>query len=410
LIAVLVAAVVLVAGCPKPQSGRDPVAGPPSTGPIPGAGPKATPAAAGEVTLYVPCGMIIPVRAVMDAFEKQNPDTKLNGVFDNAGVLVERMEKKGEKADIFISPGSQEYKSLVEAGLAEEDETRPIGDFELVVVTNREATLEVKSAEDLRKCKTISIPDPELNSVGVSGKEALTKLGLWDELEPKMVKTKHAITSHTMVASGKSDAGIAYRNCPLETNPEKLSKSKVQVAFQFPADTYTKQQCLIAPLKGAANPEGARKFLEFITSDEGLKILSDNGMTGCLTLGASGKGTEASAAGGEKVDTSNAKVSVRAFYPDNEGHKKVKDMILGLPAKYEGKVKSEFIDFTSGEGFDKWREAGLSCGAILINDRQTWSYVKDGKVKEVTFKMAIDGEWTEADLNAVIEKLLSESE
>ena len=66
------------------------------------------------------------------------------------------------------------------------------------------------------------------------------------------------------------------------------------------------------------------------------------------------------------------------------------------------------MDFTSDEGFDKWQAAGLSCGAILINDQQTWTYEKDGKPVEVTFKMAMGGEWTEEDLNAVIKKLLAE--
>ncbi len=395
-IAVVVLLGALLAGCPGPEA----------TGPAATAPPPETQDAAaeisGEVVLYVPCGMIIPIRGVMDAFEHKYPQVKLNGVFDNAGVLVERMAKKGEKADLFISPGSQEFKLLVDAGLAEAGTEKAVGDFELVVITNREAPLQIISAEDLRKAKTISMPDPDLNSVGLSGKEALSKLGLWDELQPKIVKTKHAIVSHTMVAGGKSDAGISYRNCPLETNPEKLSASKVQVAYAFAPDTYEKQQCLIAPVKGAPNPTAARAFVDFVTSEEGLKILDEKGMTGCLTLD---NATAVPAA----VDTSKATVTVRAFYPDNEGHKQIKAMIQGLPAKYEGKVAAEFVDFTSKAGFDKWREAGLSCGAILINDRQTWVYDKDGKPTEVTFKMAIDGEWTEADLYAVIDKALAET-
>lgn len=101
-------------------------------------------------------------------------------------------------------------------------------------------------------------------------------------------------------------------------------------------------------------------------------------------------------------------IQVVAYYPDNEGHAKIKKMITGLNTKYPGKVKAEFVDFTSDEGFKRWQDDGLSCGGILINGEQTFTYEKDGKSTEVTFKMAEGGEWTEADLYAVIEKLIAE--
>lgn len=101
-------------------------------------------------------------------------------------------------------------------------------------------------------------------------------------------------------------------------------------------------------------------------------------------------------------------IKVVAYYPDNEGHAKIKAIITGLNTKYAGKVTAEFVDFTSDEGFKRWQDDGLSCGGILINGEQTFSYEKEGKTTEVTFKMAEGGEWTEADLYAVIEKLIAE--
>jgi len=300
-----------------------------------------------------------------------------------------------------MTPGQTEMDALVEAGLVDESTIRKVGDFELVVITQRDQTLKLTKPEDLRQCETLSMPDPDINSVGTSGRLALQKLGLWEELEPKFVKTKRAIQSHTYVAGGKSDAGIAYRNCPLETNPDKLSTSKVKIAFSFPEDSYDRQPCLVAVLNGSENLAAAQGFTDFLSSADGLKILEDNGLAGCLDLVS----CEAVAVD----ETAEAIVTVRAFYPGNEAHDSIRKMIEGLSDKYGGKVKAEFIDFTSDEGFDKWQEAGLSCGAILINDQQTWTYEKDGKPVEVTFKMAIDGEWTQDDLDAVIQKVIDES-
>lgn len=120
--------------------------------------------------------------------------------------------------------------------------------------------------------------------------------------------------------------------------------------------------------------------------------------------------SEAKPAGEEAVPTAKGDdlIKVVAYYPDNEGHAKIKTMITGLNTKYAGKVQAEFVDFTSDEGFKRWQDDGLSCGGIVINGEQTFTYEKDGKSTEVTFKMAEGGEWTEADLYAVIEKLIAE--
>jgi molybdate transport system substrate-binding protein len=400
----LLVAFLAIAGC-KPAAQAPNAATPPAPG-----APAAT---ANEVRVFVPCGMIIPMRALGDAFMVKHPDIKVVGIFDNAGVIVKRISQKGEKGDLMVSPGRTEIGKLEAAGFIRPDTTKAIGDFELVCIVPANSTLDIKKPEDLKKAKTMGSPDPEINSVGTSGKEALTKLGLWDALKPKMVFTEHAIQAYTMVAGGKADAAICYRNCPLETNPEKLAKSKVRIAFSFPKDSYTKEQCLIGTLRDSPNPAAAQKYMDFITSPEGLKILADHGMTGCLSLAGGVKGScakPATATAAAAVDTSKAVVKVVAYYPDNdsEDHQAIKKAVLGLPAKYHGKVSSEFVDFTSDEGFKKWQAAGLTCGGFLINGEQTYSYDKGGKVEEITFKQAQGGEWTFADLDAVVQKLIKE--
>lgn len=393
---VLLLPLILLAGC------KQAVQTPPA--PDTPAAPIAQGGVGGELKVFVPCGMIVPMRAVGDAFMAKNPGTKVIGIYDNAGVIVKRISQKGEKADMMVSPGFTEIGQLEKSGHIKDSSTKAIGDFELVCIVPAKSKLDISKPADLKKAKTMGAPNPDINSVGTSGKEALTKLGLWDALKPKMVFTDHAIEAYTLVAGGKADAALCYRNCPLETNPEKLAKSKVRIAFAFPKDSYTKQQCLIGELKDAKNTAGVKAYMDFITSTEGLKILADNGMAGCLDLAAcpvpSAKPTAA------KVDPAKAKVKVIAYYPGNEGHKKIRDLVEGLNGKYGGQVSGEFVDFTSDEGFKKWQAAGLSCGAILINGEQTFTYDKGGKPYEVTFKMAEGGEWALADLDGVLKKLL----
>lgn len=389
LLPVALVTVMLLAGCRTPEAksgGEAPVAAAPI-----------------EVRAFIPCGMIIPMRTAAEAFMTAHPDIKINGIYDNAGVIVKRIVEKGEQADLVVTPGSVELKALQDQGQIA-GEARAIGTFELVAIVPATSKLDLKSPADLMKCKTIGSANPETNSTGASGKEALMKLGLWEGLQPKLLKPypDHAIVAYTMVASGKADAAISYKNCPLETNPEKLSKSKVKVAFAFPADSYTKQQCLVAPLKNAKKPGAAAEFIKYLTSEEGLKVLSDAGMAGCLDLEACPVPGAAAAPAGDRP------VKLVAYYPNNEDHAKIKKMIEALPAKYP-KVSAEFVDFTSDEGYERWQAAGMTCGGILINDEQTFSYDRGGKPVEITFKMAVGGEWTEADLKAVLAKLSKEA-
>ncbi len=402
----LLVAVALLVGCPPRQSAQQSVTmpGPPANEPGMNAGPLT-----GEIQAYIPCGMIIPMRAAVQAFEAANPGVKVKGVYDNAGIIVKRLTEKSEPADVVVSPGQTEMDKLEAAGLMDPASKQILGTFELVCIMPSNSKRLLKTPADLKACKTIAMPNPDVNSTGASGREALTKLGLWDTLKPKMLLPNHAIEAHTMVAGGKADAGIAYRNCPLETNPDKLSKSKVRIAFAFPPDSYAKQPCLVEVCAKAPNRAAADALVKFLASDEGRKILAGNGMTGCLDMAACAVPT----ASGQPATAAGAKpdITVVAYYPGNEKHKPLRELVEGLPKKYGSRVAARFVAFDTDEGFKEWHEEkGLTCGAILINDEQTWTYEQDGQVKEVTFKMAEGGEWTKADLFAVIEKLLHDKQ
>lgn len=429
----LLTLVIVLAGCPRQQTAVTP-ASPPAAGAVPAPGPTAgttagaTAAAApvtGEITAYIPCGMLIPMHEAIKAFEAKNPGVKVKANYENGVVIVKRLTDQHKPTDVVVTPGKTEMAALEAKHIIDEANKQAVGSFELVCIVPSSSKRVIAKPADLKQCKTIAMPNPDVNSTGTSGREALTKLGLYDTLKPRMVLPTHAIEAHTMVANGKADAGLAYKNCPLETAPEKLNKSKVRIAFSFPADSYQKQPCLVAASAQAANKAGAQALVAFLSSPEGLKVLADNGMTGCLEMagacpGNCAEGGACAHQGGKEPCAHGATAApakaaakpdivVMAFYPGDEKHAPIRKLIEGLPKTYGERVSGTFVDFRTDEGYKIWREEkGLSCGGLLINDQQTWTYESNGKVKEVTFKMAINGEWTADDLHAVIKKLLKE--
>ena len=85
LISLLVVSAMIV-GCPKSEpTGQSPDASAPAT-----VAAKA-PSGQAQVTVFVPCGMIVPLKTVMSAYEQAHPDVKFNQRFDNGGILVKQM-------------------------------------------------------------------------------------------------------------------------------------------------------------------------------------------------------------------------------------------------------------------------------------------------------------------------------
>ena len=121
------------------------------------------------------------------------------------------------------------------------------------------------------------------------------------------------------------------------------------------------------------------------------------------TKGANVPESGKSNAKAEETGAKDAKVFIRAFYPGNEKHQLIKKMIFAYVEKYPGKVRARFVPFDSDEGFKEWQDAGLSCGSILVNDKQSFTVKKkDGKSEEVALKMFVGGEWTQEDLDTII--------
>jgi molybdate transport system substrate-binding protein len=347
--------------------------------------------ASGTVKVMVPCGMVLPIKAVIDEFKSQNPGVEIDMVLDNAVVLANRIIEKGESADVFISPGEQQMRLLEDEDLIADDSKKAFARLTLVCAVNVNNPAGIETADDLLEAETISCPDPSVNSSGLYAKRALTELGLWEKLQPNMVLTDHAIESHHFVAEGKADAGFMYLRCPLKTSDDKVPQSKVRLAFEFERDSYAPARAVAAAVKNAEEPELARKFVDFLASERGLELLEEKGLDPVPLA---------------ETEQAEARVNVVAFYPDNEGHQNIKDLLAAIEEQFGAEVSTEFVDFQSDEGFDRWQEAGLTCGAILVNGERNVTVTEGGEERDVSFTMGPGTYWEEDDLKLAVEQML----
>lgn len=371
------------------------------------AGPKT------KLAVYIPCGIIIPAHAAIDAYQEAHPGVKVEGTYDNPLALERRIVQQGGGCDIYISSGPLEVQHLAQKGLVDTSTTTHFGQLELVLLVPKANPAHIKSVGDLVKASTIACPNPKLNSLGYVAKAALTKLGIWNKIKPKLVLTEFAIDTYKLAATGRADAAIAYKTCPLDSNPKKIKASSVRIACSFPADSYApaNAQFEATVATKCADPKIAESFISFLTSPSTGKLMAANG----LPQGPTGGACPVTASTSPTSTTTQAgasapKVEVVAYYPDTEGHESIKTLVLGLPKEFPGKVKAHFVDFTSDAGFKEWRAAGMSCGGIQINGHEAAEVPGPGGAqKHVTFAREMGINWTKQELLTAVSQAVKKA-
>ncbi|NIM06352.1 MAG: molybdate ABC transporter substrate-binding protein [Armatimonadetes bacterium] len=232
-----------------------------------------------KVYIYIPCGMREPFDHAISMFNETHPGPQIQPYFDNAVVLVRKI-KDGDRPDLVVSPGKVEMLDLDDDGLIDTDSITDIGTYTLVLIVPRDNPGEVKSLQDLTKpsVRTVAIAEPSMNSVGLYGKESLESLGLWEKIKGKVINPEHALDAVTFTATAKVDATLAYETCPLQSAPEKASKEKVKIIEEVSAGSHSPIEVKIGVLKESPNPERAKEFVKFLTTEEVQATFQETGL------------------------------------------------------------------------------------------------------------------------------------
>ena len=96
--------------------------------------------------------------------------------------------------------------------------------------------------------------------VGIYGKAALTALGVWQAVAPRVARLGDARAVVAVVGRGEAPLGIAYTT-------DGRAASGVGVVGKFPADTHPPIVYPIARVVGGRR-EAADRFLDFLALDE----------------------------------------------------------------------------------------------------------------------------------------------
>lgn len=202
-------------------------------------------------------------------FEKQYPEITIEGTYDSSGKLQTQIEE-GAGIDVFFSAATKQMEALTDEGLIQEGSVKNLLENKIVFIVPSGDEGNYASFEDIANAENVAIGDPDSVPVGQYSKEALTNLGLWDQILEKASLGTNVTEVLNWVAEGSAKAGIVYATDAAQTD-------KVVVVAEAPEGSVKKAVYPVGIIKDCENRDGAQKFIEFLSSSEALDIFARNG-------------------------------------------------------------------------------------------------------------------------------------
>jgi molybdate transport system substrate-binding protein len=198
--------------------------------------------------------------------------SKVNFNFGASGALQKQIES-GAPVDVFASAGRPQMDALSSQGLIEPGTQRDFARNVLVLVVPADTTSGPTSFTDLGGAKVtrIAVGNPKTVPVGQYAQQALTRLGLWQQLQSRLILAEDVRQTLDYVARGEVDAGIVY------ASDVRAADNKVRKVATAPADLHDPILYPIAVVRASSGKDAARAFIDAVMNDEGQRTLEKYG-------------------------------------------------------------------------------------------------------------------------------------
>lgn len=204
-----------------------------------------------------------------DGFEKVYPDIGIVANYGSSSKLRNQIEN-GAPADVFLSASTDDVEKLVDKGLAVQKSVTPFAGNALVLAASSKISDKTGAQAILSSSKsTLAIAEPASVPLGGYTKRALEVMEIWESLKGKMIYAKDARQVVTYLESGNAQAGIMYAS---DAEVSEKVKGMSLMALESEKIIYP-----AAILSNSRQQQNAEKFMKFILSEEGQRIIENFG-------------------------------------------------------------------------------------------------------------------------------------
>lgn len=224
-----------------------------------------------ELTISAAASLNEALTEIKALYENKSENVTLFFNFDGSGALQQQISQ-GAPADLFFSAAEDKFNLLVEEGRIDEHNKGNLLKNQLVLIVPNDEKIEAMEFKDLTKeqIEKIAVGTPESVPAGQYAKESLEALGLWGELEPKLIFTKNVRQVLTYVETNNVDAGIVYKT-------DAAISDNVKIVAEADEQTHTPIIYPAGVLKDSKQLEAAQELFHYLKSDEVMKIFKQYG-------------------------------------------------------------------------------------------------------------------------------------
>lgn len=210
-------------------------------------------------------------------FHETQDDVRVGVTYAASGTLFAQI-RGGAPFDLFLSADQDYARALIDAGLADADSEFRYAIGHLVLWVPRNSALDVdrEGIKILLKpgVKKIAIANPRVAPYGRAATAALRGLGVYDQIETKLVLGENVAQAAQFVQSGGADAGILSQS--LARIPAMKDEGKFWV---IPPSNYPPLIQSGVVLNGTENQTAASQYRSFILGDIGRQVFREHGFS-----------------------------------------------------------------------------------------------------------------------------------
>ena len=185
-----------------------------------------------------------------------------------------RQIQRGAPADVFVSANPGWMDLLEEEGRILPQTRIDLLRNRLVLIAHGQSAGRAEIGPDLDLAgrlgdRRLAMALVEAVPAGIYGKAALTTLGLWATVAPRVAQTDNVRAALALVATGEAPLGIVYAT-------DAAAEDDVSVVGTFPEDAHPP---IVYPAAAVSDSAAARAFLDWLTGPAARAVFEGHGFS-----------------------------------------------------------------------------------------------------------------------------------
>jgi molybdate transport system substrate-binding protein len=234
-------------------------------------------APAETVTIAAAADLTYCIEDLNQVYQQSHPSTELRLSSGSSGNFSSQIQN-GAPFDVFLSADIQYPKNLASGGFADLSTLTVYAVGRIVLWTAKPDTVNldrgIEILRDRSVVKKLAIANPEHAPYGRAAKSVLENIGIWSEVQDRIVQGENIAQTAQFVQTGNVDAGFVALSLLLSPNRQQIGRY-----IEVDPKLYPKLEQAMVLTKAGSNRPVVREYFQFLQSPAARKIFDQYGFT-----------------------------------------------------------------------------------------------------------------------------------